>query len=302
MNKNTPLTVFIFTYNQEKSIANAIESVVNQKTNYEYKIEICEDCSTDGTLAICKEYAVKYPEKITLYAQKTNTFNNPNNETNHIYQAYDRIQTKYWCYLDGDDCWCNENKIQMGLDILEAHPECSMYGHDSIWNDCVNEKKSSYIHDLANMEIADGVYSPEEAPFILPSARIYRSDFKFHKIVQPIDVYHFYYHLTKGSLYYYDKIMSIYNFSGDGLWSQISDKKRLYFDQTFQFRMCQFLNFEYENLWLKNIMSVEDATKIKNYKKKFGTKLGWYLWFIIKFVPKFGLKILDKNFSLKGHS
>ena len=46
------------------SIAKALESVLKQETKYPYEIWLCEDCSTDGTLMICNDYAKRYPDKI----------------------------------------------------------------------------------------------------------------------------------------------------------------------------------------------------------------------------------------------
>jgi hypothetical protein len=42
------LSVAMITYNQESFIGKAIESVLAQKVNFDYKIVIGEDCSTDG--------------------------------------------------------------------------------------------------------------------------------------------------------------------------------------------------------------------------------------------------------------
>jgi glycosyltransferase involved in cell wall biosynthesis len=59
--KNTkPLVaVWMVTYNHESYIAQAIESILLQKTNYDFKIYIGEDCSNDTTSKICQEYKKK---------------------------------------------------------------------------------------------------------------------------------------------------------------------------------------------------------------------------------------------------
>ena len=63
MSKNT-VSVFMLAYNHEKYIAEAIESVLMQKTDFDFDIVIGEDCSTDATRHIVLEYAQKYPNKI----------------------------------------------------------------------------------------------------------------------------------------------------------------------------------------------------------------------------------------------
>lgn len=58
---NPLVSVACITYNHEKFIAQAIESVLMQVTDFPVELVIGEDCSTDGTRAIVQEYAVKYP-------------------------------------------------------------------------------------------------------------------------------------------------------------------------------------------------------------------------------------------------
>ena len=56
-----PIFIGILTYNLEDYVAVAIESVLQQKTDFEYKIIISDDNSTDGTVEILKEY---YPDAV----------------------------------------------------------------------------------------------------------------------------------------------------------------------------------------------------------------------------------------------
>ena len=61
----TPLVDIIMpTYNHERFIAQAIESVLAQQTNFEYRLNIADDCSTDNTQTIIKDYAQKHPDQI----------------------------------------------------------------------------------------------------------------------------------------------------------------------------------------------------------------------------------------------
>jgi len=66
------VSVCIFVYNLEKYIAQAIESVLMQKTNFRYEIIIGEDKSTDHTLDICTTYQKTYPDKIRLLQRENN--------------------------------------------------------------------------------------------------------------------------------------------------------------------------------------------------------------------------------------
>ena len=58
------VSVCMVTYNHVNFIGQAIESVLMQETDFEYELVIGEDCSTDGTREIVRDYAEKYPDKI----------------------------------------------------------------------------------------------------------------------------------------------------------------------------------------------------------------------------------------------
>jgi glycosyltransferase involved in cell wall biosynthesis len=54
--ENPVVSVCMITYNHEKFITEAIEGVLMQKTNFPIELIIGEDCSTDNTRKIVKEY------------------------------------------------------------------------------------------------------------------------------------------------------------------------------------------------------------------------------------------------------
>ena len=66
------VSVCIVTYNQANFIGRAIESALNQKTNFEFEILVGDDCSTDGTQDIIKQYAQQYPNRVIPVLQSKN--------------------------------------------------------------------------------------------------------------------------------------------------------------------------------------------------------------------------------------
>lgn len=115
MNKSD-IDVVMVTYNQEKYIAQAIESVLIQKTNFSFRLLIGEDCSTDNTGMICQEYEKKFPDKIKLILHDKNQGLLKNYKS-----VFDVCSAKYIAILEGDDYWINDLKLQIQFDILERN-------------------------------------------------------------------------------------------------------------------------------------------------------------------------------------
>jgi glycosyltransferase involved in cell wall biosynthesis len=122
--KEYPLvSVFMVTYNHEKYVAQAIESVLGQKTNFKIKLFIGEDCSTDNTRKICMEYAKKKPALITLICTETNSIKI---NIANVLTACVASGAKYIAYCEGDDYGTDPYKLQKQVDFLESNSDFSM--------------------------------------------------------------------------------------------------------------------------------------------------------------------------------
>lgn len=115
--ENIMLTVIMPTYNHEKYIAQAIESVVAQKTGFKIELLIGEDCSTDGTRKIVRQYAKKYPLIIRPVYYKHNV-----GAMKNVYCLYGKARGKYIASCEGDDFWCDENRAKRDVLFLENNP------------------------------------------------------------------------------------------------------------------------------------------------------------------------------------
>ena len=125
MSSEKPLvSVFMITYNHEKYIAQAIESALMQKTDFNYEIVIGEDCSTDRPREIVVDYANRYPEIIKPILHENNVGAKANSES--VRKA---CIGKYVAILEGDDYWIDPLKLQKQVDFMESHPDFSMCCH-----------------------------------------------------------------------------------------------------------------------------------------------------------------------------
>lgn len=148
------VSVSLITYNHEEFVAKALDSVLMQKTDFDYEIVIGEDCSTDNTRNIIIDYQKRYPDKLRLLLNEKNL-----GAYNNIVQVLDACKGKYVAFLEGDDYWTSPDKLQKQVDYLESHPECVLCFHnveiiykdgsDATQNYCpADQKEISTVEDL----------------------------------------------------------------------------------------------------------------------------------------------------------
>lgn len=115
------VSVCIITYNHEKFIAQALDSVLSQQCNFKFEVIVGEDCSKDNTREIVRSYAEKYPDLIVpLFPEKNQ------GPTRNASNIFDVMRGKYYAFLEGDDYWTDNNKLQRQVNFMEANPDFSL--------------------------------------------------------------------------------------------------------------------------------------------------------------------------------
>lgn len=115
------MTICITSYNLEKYIGEALESILKQHTEFPYKILVADDCSTDRTLEILEQYRKEYPDIIEIRAASANMGSLANSN-----RIFDGLQSEYFTLLDGDDYWIDDKHLQKQVDFLDSHTEYQM--------------------------------------------------------------------------------------------------------------------------------------------------------------------------------
>ena len=130
MTKKDPLvSICCITYNHEEYIRDAIDGFLMQKTSFPIEIIIHDDCSTDKTSAIIKEYWRKNPNLIYPILQKENQFS----QGKQILPfAAKKAKGKYIAICEGDDYWTDPRKLQKQVNFLEKNDRFSGVAHQSI--------------------------------------------------------------------------------------------------------------------------------------------------------------------------
>jgi glycosyltransferase involved in cell wall biosynthesis len=122
------VSVAVITYNQEKFIAQAIESVLMQEADFDYELIIGEDCSTDRTREIVVDYHKRFPDKIRLLLPEQNL-----GAVKNFFRTIQSCRGQYVALLEGDDYWTSPHKLQKQVDFLDTHPECALCFHPVRW-------------------------------------------------------------------------------------------------------------------------------------------------------------------------
>lgn len=118
------VSILCLAYNHEKYIKDALDSFINQNVNFKYEIIINDDCSTDSTAQIIKEYAERYPQIIKPIFQKENQYSKHRRMLIDILMP--QANGKYFAICEGDDYWTDTSKLQKQFDFMEANTEYSM--------------------------------------------------------------------------------------------------------------------------------------------------------------------------------
>lgn len=109
------VSICVITYNHEKYIKQAVDSILSQKMNFTHEILIADDASTDHTQQILKENYSNI-KNVRLILRKRNVGING-------YKTYQKARGKYIYLCEGDDYCVGEDSIQTLVDWLESHEE-----------------------------------------------------------------------------------------------------------------------------------------------------------------------------------
>lgn len=130
------VSVLVCTYNHEKYIAQAIESILMQKCTEPFEILVGDDCSTDGTGKIVDEYKQRYPDNVYVIRPEKNR----GAATNFV-SLISKSKGEYLAVCDGDDYWLRDDVLQRQLDIFKSHPEVGMICAKA---KCYNQGKGTF--------------------------------------------------------------------------------------------------------------------------------------------------------------
>jgi glycosyltransferase involved in cell wall biosynthesis len=118
------LSVMMVTHNHERFIAQALDSILAQRVNFDYEIVVAEDCSTDSTREILMDFHRRYPRRIVPLLRQHNL-----GVLRNFGSAITSCAGQYMAFLEGDDYWTCADKLQRQVDFLDTHPDFAICCH-----------------------------------------------------------------------------------------------------------------------------------------------------------------------------
>lgn len=223
---NPKVSVLITFYNQEAYAARALQSVLDQKTDFEFEVLVGDDGSTDGTQNIVRQWMEKYPGRIELYVmdrtpgKQIGGFRASRNRLNLL----KHVKGEYFIYLDGDDYFDYPEKLQKQVEILDApeNQDCAACGHntDMLYRDGTRRP-------ISPLEMKEGKYSPKEywkdwyihtdallaRSSVIPTIPVKLLENNFNDNLITFSI------IQNGSIYYIPQSWAVYVQTGDGIWT-----------------------------------------------------------------------------------
>lgn len=257
------VSVYCMTYNHEKTIGQAIEGVVSQKTDFPFELIIHDDASTDSTAEIVMDYADRYPDMIRTVIQKENQFRNCNIIKSFIHPL---SKGSYIAICEGDDYWTDCSKLQKQVDYMKSHTGCSMCFHavEELHSDGslipYRPLKQSGAVSAQTVVARGGQFCPSVSLMFRRDVMDCWPEFR-----DEADVYDYPAQALAaymGEVYYMDCMMGVYRFASDGSWTAAHKNEN------------DYTHLKNETHWLE----LFDAYTNHEFKDSIGYHMA-HLWF-----------------------
>jgi glycosyltransferase involved in cell wall biosynthesis len=234
------VSVVMITYNHEKFIAQAIESVLMQETDFSVEIVIGEDCSTDRTRDIVAWLARQHPGVIRPILQLRNV-----GAVNNADAVLKACSGEFVAILEGDDYWTDPSKLRRQAEALDRDPAASLCFHLS---EVLDERTGDPVGILPQEKYRSSELTPEDMLYshMIPSnTKMWRRrclpHFRRTSAVRQLDRAMDVILALQGKVIFIDKVMSVYRLHSGGIWTGASQLQR-------DIGLYQCLNYLYQNV------------------------------------------------------
>ncbi len=225
------VSVLMITYNHSKYIKQAIESILNQETTFDFELIISNDNSPDETDSIVNEIISTNPKGnlITYFKHDKNIGMMPN-----FLFTLNNGKGEYVALCEGDDYWTSNLKLEKQVSFLDQNKDYSICFHNvqTLENGILKENniqndilETSTITDLAK-------YNFMQTPSVVYRNHLFES-FPDYFVSSPIGDYFLHMLNAKyGKIFFLNENMAVYRIHDTSYWSskQQIDREIIWID------------------------------------------------------------------------
>lgn len=293
------VSVFMITYNHEKYIAEALDSILMQEVDFRYEIVVGEDCSTDNTRQILSEYQDKFPDKFKLLLHDENIGMIPN-----VIATMKACTGKYIAMLEGDDYWTCPLKLQKQVCFLKEHPQVSMLFQNALIKEY--DSNENIENTCEHTKLEEGLITPIKvlSKKVVPTASVVFRNLDLDGFSAKIkkfpvgDTPLFLYLAKFGDIYYQDEITSVYRILHTGSVKSVLNgvESSISFINYFKELDEMFPDFGL-SMKLKELISLRYIYIIKQYIHANNYINGAkYFFFVVQHDPIFIIEYISKKY------
>jgi glycosyltransferase involved in cell wall biosynthesis len=220
------VSIHVLAYNHGNFIKEALYSILDQITDFDFDVLVCDDASTDNTSEIVENIKKEHlnGHRIQYFRHNTNI-----GMINNAIFVTEKTKTKYIAICEADDYWTDNLKLQKQVDFLENYTSCSMCFHPVKCLNLTDVKKSYIKVPSKNLENYKNIYSVKDIIIlgggaIATNSIVLRSDciggFKeWIKIAKVGDLPLILLLALNGNIGYLNDIMSVYRIANPNSWT-----------------------------------------------------------------------------------
>jgi len=249
------VSVLMITYNHEKFIAQAINSILMQQTDFDYEIIVGDDFSKDRTRAILDSYKKKHPSKIRLLFPDRNLGMHRN-----FIQTLNSCQGQYVAILEGDDYWTSPYKLQKQVDFLDKEPSYSTCFHKA---SVISQDTGEEILVLPPKDYQKATLTIDDLLLInfMATASVMFRRGLFHGFpdwTYNLSMLDWVLHILNsehGNIGYIDESMSVYRIHSAGVWSSKSPVQQILTKLDFYNHLITYLDKSKKKVVERNMLN-----------------------------------------------
>ena len=232
---NPKISVLMVTYNHERYIAKALESVFAQQHPYSLEVVVGDDASTDRTAGIIASFQQKHPEIIRYIRHTLNVGHSRN-----YLALLEACRGEYIALLDGDDYWTDPLKLKKQVTFLDEHPDFVLSCHrfrqhylredrmeDDLYPELYKDNREGFV---INPDLFFSHWVVQTLTVMVRRSAIVDDLPGFRSYEHFTDMHIFFSALRKGKGCAHGFFGGVYNMHGDGLWSKLDRYQQFEFN------------------------------------------------------------------------